>query len=112
MSSAATGATIAVLAKSDGSGGVPVTFDGYGVKVTDPVTTDTETLPLFASHTSSATLEVVVDRCVVAVFANGKMLHKVVNPPRQDSTNYASGVALKAAGGSVGFAEFSANSLR
>ncbi|HEY6795851.1 MAG TPA: GH32 C-terminal domain-containing protein [Kineosporiaceae bacterium] len=108
----ATSATLAVLAKADGTGGIPIVFDGLNVKVTDPETKDTETLPLFTSKAASVDLEVLVDRSVVAVFANGKMLHKVVNPPKGGSTSFADGVALSGAGGPVTFSQFDANSLK
>ncbi len=112
LKSAATSGTLSVLAKADGTGGIPVSFDGLNVTVTDPETKDTETLPLSTSKTASVDLEVLVDRSVVAVFANGKMLHKVVNPPKADSTSFADGVALSSAGGPVTFSGFDANSLK
>ncbi len=100
-----TRATLAVLANRDGTGGIPISFDGHDVEILD------ETLPLFTTKTSSVHLEVIVDRSVVIVYADGKVLHKVINPPIQPGGAYASSVALASAGGPAAFTQFTAHTL-
>jgi len=101
----ATSATLWVLTRSDGAGGVPIVFDGQAIEILD------ERMPLFTAKTTSVRLEVIVDRSVVIVYADGKMLHKVVTPPVQPGGAYASGVALASAGGAAVFLQFTANTL-
>lgn len=111
LSPSATSGTLNVLTRYDGTGGIPIAFDGYKIVILKGTSAE-EQIPLFATRTPVLGLEVVVDRSVVAVYANGKMLHKVVNPPMEDPATYAGGVSLQAAGGRVTFSKFSAYSLR
>jgi sucrose-6-phosphate hydrolase SacC (GH32 family) len=74
----ATSAAIYVLADENGRAGIPIIFNGRTVRVLD------ESIPLSASN--SVDLEIIVDRSVVTVFAEGKSLTKIVTPPKKGET--------------------------
>lgn len=103
-------AGVSVLSTRDGSEGVQVRFDGRNVSVG---ANEREIIPISDEFTDSVDLRVVVDRKVVEVYANGKVLTKVVpEPPVEPDGSYAECFSLFSRSGGAAFESISLYRLR